>query len=321
VKALRLGTRGSQLALWQARTVARLLEERGHRVELVIMKTAGDRLQEAPLTEVGGKRLFVKEIEDALLQNEVDLAVHSAKDMSAVLPGGLTVAAVLPREDPRDAVVLPQGRTVGDFEELLERLGASPSIGTSSVRRSAQVAAMVPGARFGPIRGNVDTRLRKLDDGQFDALVLAAAGMRRLGFGPRITAAIPVDRCIPAPGQGIVAIEIRTDDDETRGAVAQIDDVHAATSLVAERTVVSALGGGCQLPLGAISVHENAGTLHLQAIVTSPDGRRVVKREARGRASDPAGLGRLVADGLAAGGAVAILDEVRGHAGPAGGAP
>jgi hydroxymethylbilane synthase len=313
VSALRLGTRGSQLALWQARTVAGLLAARGQQVELVVMKTAGDRLQEAPLTEVGGKRLFVKEIEDALLRGEVDLAVHSAKDMSAVLPDGLEVAAVLPREDPRDALVLPGGEATRDFDGLLARLGDAPSIGTSSVRRAAQLSALLPGATFGPIRGNVDTRLRKLDDGQFSALVLAAAGMRRLGFGPRISAAVPLDRCIPAPGQGIVAIEIRADDRHTREAVAPISDRPAFVSLMAERIVVSTLGGGCQLPLGAISTHENGAGLHLRAIVTSPDGRRIVRREARGATSDPDGLGRRVADALADGGAVAILDEVRAN--------
>jgi hydroxymethylbilane synthase len=312
VSALRLGTRGSQLALWQARTVAALLEQRGHQVELIIMKTAGDRLQEAPLTEAGGKRLFVKEIEDALLREEIDLAVHSAKDMSAVLPDGLAIAATLPREDPRDALVLPQGEALDDFDQVIARLGASPSIGTSSVRRAAQLVALLPGATFDPIRGNVDTRLRKLDEGQFTALVLAAAGMRRLGFGARISAAVPVDRCIPAPGQGIVAIEIRKGDSRTRAAVEPINDRAAATSLVAERTVVAALGGGCQLPLGAISLHPNGGDLHMQAIVTSPDGRRVVKRHGRGSSNDPERLGRLVADALAEGGAIAILDEVRG---------
>jgi hydroxymethylbilane synthase len=321
VSVLRLGTRGSQLALWQARTVAGLLEARGHQVELVIMKTAGDRLQEAPLTEVGGKRLFVKEIEDALLREEVDLAVHSAKDMSAVLPDGLEVAAVLPREDPRDALVLPHGEAVADFDALLSRLGRTPSIGTSSVRRAAQLSALMPGASFGGIRGNVDTRLRKLDEGQFTALVLAAAGMRRLGFGPRISAAVPLDRCIPAPGQGIVAIEVRGGDGRTRGAVAGINDEPAAVSLRAERLVVSTLGGGCQLPLGAISVHESGDRLHLQAIVTSPDGRRVVRREARGSASDAEGLGRRVADALAEGGAVDILDAVRHSEWPVEGAP
>ncbi|CAN5635925.1 hydroxymethylbilane synthase [soil metagenome] len=307
---LRLGTRGSQLALWQARTVAGLLEERGHHVELVVMKTAGDRLQEAPLTEVGGKRLFVKEIEDALLQDEIDLAVHSAKDMSAVLPEGLEVAAVLPREDPRDALVLPHGESMPALDDWLARLGASPSIGTSSVRRSAQLAALLPGASFGPIRGNVDTRLRKLDEGQFTALVLAAAGMRRLGFAPRISAALPVERCIPAPGQGIVAIEIRASDGLARTAVAAISDAMAAVSLVAERTVVAALGGGCQLPLGAISMHDN-GDLHMRAIVISPDGRQVVTRQAHGTASEPARLGRILADELVRGGAIEILEEVR----------
>jgi hydroxymethylbilane synthase len=311
VSALRLGTRGSALALWQARTVAGLLEVRGHQVELVTIKTAGDRLQERPLTEPGGKRLFVKEIEDALLREEVDLAVHSAKDMSAVLPEGLEVAAVLPREDPRDALVLPHGETAADFEGLLARLGDTPAIGTSSVRRAAQLAALLPGAAFGPIRGNVDTRLRKLDEGQFSALVLAAAGMRRLGFGPRISAAVPIDRCIPAPGQGIVAIEIRAGDHRTRDAVTAIGDPAALVLLMAERLVVSTLGGGCQLPLGAIAVHEPGGTLHLRAIVTSPDGRRIVRAEAHGPAAEPEALGRRVADDLARGGAVAILDDVR----------
>jgi hydroxymethylbilane synthase len=321
VSALRLGTRGSPLALWQARTVASLLEAHGQRVDLVIMKTAGDRLQERPLSEVGGKRLFVKEIEDALLREDVDLAVHSAKDMSAVLPDGLEVAAVLPREDPRDALVLPHGETVTDFDSLLTRLDDAPGIGTSSVRRAAQLAALLPRAAFRAIRGNVDTRLRKLDDGQFAALVLAAAGMRRLGYGTRISATIPVERCIPAPGQGIVAIEIRRKDRRTREAVATTSEQKAFVSLLAERTVVSSLGGGCQLPLGAIATHDDNGGLLLQAIVTSPDGRRIVRRDAHGQAADPEGLGRRVAEALAAGGAVQILDEARQASRPVEGAP
>lgn len=311
MSALRLGTRGSQLALWQARTVAGLLEQGGYDVELVIMKTAGDRLQDAPLSETGGKRLFVKEIEDALLREEIDLAVHSAKDMSAVLPDGLDVAAVLAREDPRDALVLPHGTAPPAFDDLLERLGGTPSIGTSSVRRAAQLAALLPGATFEPVRGNVDTRLRKLDDGQYSALVLAAAGMRRLGFGSRISAAIPIERCIPAPGQGIVAIEIRSSDARTRAAAAPVTDERAAVSLVAERTVVAVLGGGCQLPLGAIALHDDGGGLHMHAIVTSPDGRRVVKRQGHGSANEPERLGRRLADELAHGGAIEILDDAR----------
>jgi hydroxymethylbilane synthase len=315
MKTLRIGTRGSQLALWQANTVAGLLRDAGIATEIVRIKTAGDRLQEAPLSEVGGKRLFVKEIEDALLREEVDLAVHSAKDLPAVLPGGLTIAAVLPREDPRDAIVLPQGTPAADFDGVVAQLGAQPTIGTSSVRRVAQLAAVVPAATFAPIRGNVDTRLRKLDAGGFNALVLASAGMLRLGFGDRISAAVPVSHCIPAPGQGIVAIEIRANDDRTRAALAGIDNPPARVSLDAERTVVSALGGGCQLPLGALALHEN-GLFRMHAIVTSLDGRRSVRRELTGPSSDPESLGRRMADELARGGATAILDEVRRAQGP-----
>jgi hydroxymethylbilane synthase len=315
VSTIRIGTRGSQLALWQSNTVAALLNAAGVTTEIVKIKTAGDRLQEAPLSEVGGKRLFVKEIEDALLRGEVELAVHSAKDLPALLPDGLTIAAVLPREDPRDALVLPEGMSAGEFDSVVAQLGTAPTIGTSSVRRIAQLAGVVPHASFAPIRGNVDTRLRKLDAGGFSALVLASAGMRRLGFGPRISAAVPVSHCVPAPGQGIVAIEIRTDDNRTRAAVAGIDDWPAAISLAAERAVVVALGGGCQLPLGAVALHDS-GRLHMHAVVTSLDGQRIVRRELGGPTADPESLGREVADALARGGATDILDEVRRVQGP-----
>ena len=315
MKPVRIGTRGSQLALWQAHAVASVLHARGTATEIVTIKTAGDRLQEAPLSEVGGKRLFVKEIEDALMRREIDLAVHSAKDLPAVLPDGLTIAAVLPREDPRDALVLPSGSSVRDIESAIAALGEAPTVGTSSVRRAAQLAAVLPRATFAPIRGNVDTRLRKLDAGGFAALVLAAAGMRRLGFSERISAAIPISHCIPAPGQGIVAIEIRSDGEETRSALEGITDRSAAASLTAERSVVAALGGGCQLPLGAVSIHED-GQLVLHGIVCSLDGRRSVRREVTGTVSDPDSVGRRMADELSRGGASAILDEVRRAQGP-----
>lgn len=307
---LRIGTRGSALALWQTRTVAGLLQARGARVELVIIKTAGDRLQERPLTETGTKRLFVKEIEDALLGGDVDLAVHSAKDMPATLLDGLGVAAVLPREDPRDALVLPGGIEHPDLATALTHLDETPVIGTSSVRRIAQLTRVIPRASFAPIRGNVDTRLRKLDAGEFHALVLAAAGMRRLGFGSRISTAIPLEVCVPAPGQGIVAIEIRGDDGTTREILQGINDRAAGLSLEAERTVVAALGGGCQLPLGAIALHDN-GALTLHAVVASPDGTQVIRSGASGPASDPAGLGRRVAEDLARAGAMQVLDNCR----------
>jgi hydroxymethylbilane synthase len=313
---LKIGTRGSALALWQARTVAALIHAAGHPVELVVIKTGGDRLQERPLSETGDKRLFVKEIEDALLAEDVDLAVHSAKDMSATLPEGLEIAAVLPREDPRDALVLHAGRAVSDFAAALTHIGASPTIATSSIRRVAQLAAVLPRATFVPIRGNVDTRLRKLSEGGFDAIVLASAGMRRLGFADRISAAIPVDVCIPAPGQGIVAMEIRADDERSRAALQSADDRDAALSLLAERTVVNALGGGCQLPLGAIAIHDGS-ELTMHGVVATPDGTRAIRRTVEGPAGDPAGLGERLAEELARGGATEILNAVRsGGAGP-----
>lgn len=310
VRPLTIGTRGSALALWQANTVAGLLREQGCTVELQIIRTAGDRLQETPSEPSLGKGVFVKEIEDALLSRAIDLAVHSAKDMSAVLPGGLSIAAVLPREDPRDTLVLrnaPVGLTPA---AALGRIRANPTIGTSSVRRAAQLTALVKGAHFTPVRGNVDTRLRKLDAGEFDAIVLAVAGMKRLGFGARITAPIPIEQCIPAPGQGIVAIETRTDDDELRRVLDTIDEAAAAAAFEAERALVTALGGGCQLPLGGIAVQDGAD-LAMQAVVSSPDGARVIRRAARGSVARPAELGRRVADDLAKAGAIAILDEVR----------
>ena len=301
MRRLRIGTRGSALALWQARTVQGLLERGGTPTELVTIRTEGDRLQDRPLSEVGGKGLFVKEIEEALLRRDIDLAVHSAKDMSVALPGGLTVAAVLPREDSRDALVLRRG---------VAALGDTPAVGTGSVRRSSQLVVRMPGARFLPVRGNVDTRLRKLDAGEFDALILAVAGLKRLGYADRISEAIPHDDCIPAPGQGIVAIETRDEDEDTRPAVAALNDAQAAACFDAERAVVAGLGGGCELPLGAIAVH-TAGGLDLQAIVASPDGTRSVRRRAIGDPARAAELGRRVADELAGAGATEILKAVR----------
>ena len=315
-RELRIGTRGSQLALWQANTVKRRIEEAGGSpCRIVVIKTSGDRLQEAPLSEVGGKRLFVKEIEDALLRNEVDLAVHSSKDMPAVLPEALTIAAVLPREDPLDAVVLPLGSirlrppSIASIDDLVAALGRSPAIGTGSVRRIAQLTRLFPGARFTPIRGNLDTRLRKLDEGAHDALVLAAAGLRRLGFASRISLALPAAACVPAPGQGIVAIEVRDGDDDTRRAVVHIDDRAAGAALKAERAVVKALGGGCQTPIGALATPEDGDTLQLVAVVVALDGSRAVRRHARGPRERAAALGASVGAQLLADGAGDILAD------------
>jgi hydroxymethylbilane synthase len=337
--SLHLGTRGSQLALFQANTVAALLESHaGVACEIVVIKTSGDRLAEAPLSEVGGKRLFVKELEDALLEGRIDLAVHSSKDMPAVLPEGLALGAVLPRADARDAVVLPivagplggtrptseeyrgtgaafeegwvpPSRPAMSVEEVVRQLGNTPRLGTSSVRRTAQLTRLFPGARFAPIRGNLDTRLRKLDGGEFDALVLAAAGLIRLGHERRISATLPPGACVPAPGQGIIAVEVREDDGKTTSVVRKINDAAAAAALTAERAVVTRLGGGCQMPIGAFAV-EAAGTLALTAIVISVDGSRTARAEAHGPLADAALIGARAADDLLARGAADILAQV-----------
>ena len=323
---LRVGTRGSELALYQANAVAAQLRAKaGIECEIVVIRTSGDRLAEASLTQIGGKRLFVKEIEDALLAGEVDLAVHSSKDMPVVLPDGLTIAAVLPREDARDAVVLPadgakvRRRTDSSdatisFEELVARLGATPRIGTSSVRRTAQLARLFPGATFTPIRGNLGTRLRKVDEGQYDAIVLASAGLIRLDYRARISTVLPVPACVPAPGQGIIAVEIRSDDARVRALVERLDDTASKAALDAERAVVRRLGGGCQMPIGAYAA-PGPGGLTLSAVVISLDGTRAVRVEASGSAAGADALGVDVAERLLAQGASEILAAVeREHA-------
>jgi hydroxymethylbilane synthase len=335
---LRLGTRGSQLALWQANAVAaRLQETSGRSCRIIVIKTSGDRLQEAPLSDVGGKRLFVKEIEDALLRDEIDLAVHSSKDMPVILPDGLTVGAVLPREDPLDAIVLPQtvrlkpdttyatpdqsaqntSGVVSGFSQTLEMsfndviaaLGESPSIGTSSVRRIAQLTRLFPGARFTSIRGNLDTRLRRLDSGEYDAIVLAAAGLRRLGMASRISARVPSSACVPAPGQGIVAIEVRKHDTRVSAAVRLVDDRESHAALDAERAVVVALGGGCQTPIGALASTISFDELELVAVVLSLDGTRGISGMGHGKPADAAAIGASVGAQLLAEGAGDILAE------------
>jgi hydroxymethylbilane synthase len=318
---LRLGTRGSALALWQANAVAaRLASRGGPACRIVVIKTTGDQLQEAPLSDVGGKRLFVKEIEDALLRNVIDLAVHSSKDMPAILPDGLAIGGVLPREDPLDAVVLPAGADESSLnapppssiEDLVAMLGETPSIGTGSVRRIAQLARLFPDARFEPIRGNLDTRLKKLDEGRYQAIVLAAAGLRRLGLADRITMALPASACIPAPGQGIVAIEVRAADRRVRDVVSAMSDASTAVLLDAERALVEALGGGCQTPVGALATWQAPngsadGELDLIAGVVALDGSRAVRGHDRGSAADAVTLGRRVAARLLEEGAGELL--------------
>lgn len=340
---LRLGTRGSQLALWQASEVAsRIAAAGGPPCTIVTIKTTGDQLQERPLSEIGGKRLFVKEIEDALLRRAIDIAVHSSKDMPAVLPDGLAIGGVLPREDPLDAVVLPAHASgespvaLATVEDLVACLGQKPAIGTSSVRRIAQIIRVLPNARFAPIRGNLDTRLRKLDEGQYDVLILAAAGLRRLGFAHRISMALPAEVCVPAPGQGIVAVEARDDDRRAREAIARINDPLAAAALAAERSVVETLGGGCQTPIGALATLEQSsafslqesstvpadsadrrlktvhGDLSLIATVVAPDGSRALRAHLRGAVEHARLLGKAAGTQLLEEGAAGILKMAEG---------
>ena len=312
MRALRIGTRGSPLALWQARAVKVAIEATGGPAcELLIIKTSGDRLASASVSEVGGKRLFVKEIEEVLLNGSVDLAVHSAKDLPADVPPGLTIGATLPREDPHDVLALPARHDASDTLapiELFAAIGPSTRVGTSSVRRIAQLSSAFRGATFEPIRGNVETRLRKLDEGGYDVIVLAAAGLIRLGLAHRIAVPLSYDECMPAPGQGIVAIENLASDTATAEVLKLVSDRRAMVALEAERALVTALGGGCQVPIGAIATEDEDG-LTLQVIVASLDGTRVLRRQGRGPVDTAARLGQQVASELIDGGASEILAQ------------
>jgi len=288
-----IGSRGSQLALWQARHISSCLQKLGVETRLEIIKTTGDKITDVPLAQVGGKGLFTKEIEEALLAGDIDLAVHSLKDMPTGLPEGLTLAAIPEREDPRDALI---GKPLGE-------LGPGNKVGTSSLRRAAQLHALGRGLITENLRGNVDTRLRKLDEGHYDAIVLAAAGLRRLGWADRIRELIDPDVMCPAAGQGALAIETRDDGGVAHEVAGRLN--HAATNaaVTAERSLLATLEGGCQVPIGAYAHFE--GTLNLIAIVASPDGTRLMRDKASG--NDPLKLGRELGERMLASGARDIL--------------
>jgi hydroxymethylbilane synthase len=295
---LTIGSRGSQLALWQANWVKARLEELGEQCRIEIIRTTGDRITDVPLAKVGTKGLFTKEIEEALLEGRIDLAVHSLKDLPTDLPDGLAIAAIPPREDPRDALV---GARLYD-------LARGARVGTSSLRRVAQLRAVRPDLVVESVRGNLDTRLRKQAEGQYDAIVLAAAGLRRLNWQDRVAEYLPAEVMCPAVGQGALAIETRAND---TAACARLDDPPTRVAVEAERAVLRALGGGCQVPIGAHARLEGA-LLLLSAIVGAPDGSRMVRREACGPAPEARALGERVGAELLAGGGRAILEEVYG---------
>ncbi len=300
---LRIGSRGSQLALWQAHHISALLRERGHEVELAIIKTTGDKITDVALAKVGTKGMFTKEIEEALAEGRVDLAVHSLKDLPTELSSGFAIAAITKRENPRDVFC---SKKYNSIEELPQRA----RVGTSSLRRQAQLKALRPDLEIYPLRGNVDTRLRKLEAGDYDAIILAAAGLNRLGKTELVKQIIPAEIMCPAAGQGALGIEIRAGDSETLKHLAFLDDVAARASTTCERALLNKLGGGCQVPIGASAEMLN-GRLHLEAIVAHPDGT-VVLRESRD-GSDPVKLGEEVGDILLARGGDAILEEVYGQ--------
>ncbi len=300
---LRIGSRGSQLALWQAHHVKSLLEQQGHTVEIEIIKTTGDKITDVALAKVGTKGMFTKEIEEALEEGRVHLAVHSLKDLPTELQPQFALAAVMKRQDPRDAFLSVEFAKFADLPK-----GAR--IGTSSLRRQAQLKSVRPDLDIHPLRGNVDTRLRKLEEGQYQAIILAAAGLNRLGLTQRVREIISADVVCPAVGQGALGIESRSNDQQTKELLKFLDDAPTHTACAAERSLLRTLGGGCQVPIGAHAVPAGNG-LRLAAVVARPDGSRVLREVQEG--SDPERLGMEVGRALLKKGAEAILQEVYGE--------
>jgi hydroxymethylbilane synthase len=300
MKSIRIGTRGSKLALAQTAWVKAKIEEQypDARIETILIKTSGDRFSETSIRAIGGKGIFTKEIEDALLSDEIDLAVHSMKDLPTELPAGLTVAAVPRREDPRDVLVSARGIT-------LDQLPAGAKLGTGSLRRTAQILHYRQDISVMPIRGNVDTRLKKLDEGEFDALVMAAAGLKRIGREEKITEYISNEICVSAAGQGALGLESR-EDDPAREQLSFLHDPASFAEVSAERSFLKRLGGGCHVPVGARANAEGE-KLTLFGVVSSPDGISLYRGETSGTVIDAKDLGQELAERLLSRGAQVIL--------------
>ena len=297
---LRIGSRGSQLALWQANHVAALLRSQGHTVDIQVIKTTGDKITEVALSQVGTKGMFTKEIEEALAAKQVDLAVHSLKDVPTELQPEFELAAVMKREDPRDAFLSTR------FSDLTQ-LPQSARVGTSSLRRQCQLKALHPDLEVLSLRGNVDTRLRKLESGEYDAIILASAGVHRLGLEQHLRYRISPEQMCPAAGQGALGIETRRVDERMRSILAFLDNADARATTACERALLLGLGGGCQVPIGAFAERNN-GKLKLMAIVGRPDGSQLLREQAEG--TDPQQLGRTTAEVLRSKGADKILAEI-----------
>jgi hydroxymethylbilane synthase len=300
LKPLRIGTRGSALALWQAKNVAAsLLRVAGVQAELVIIKTSGDKFQQVSFSQIGAKGVFIKELEDALIEQRVDLAVHSMKDVPVELPEGLMIAAVCKREDVRDALLSNSGATLKD-------LPAGARVGTSSLRRKAQLLHARRELQILELRGNVDTRIEKLKRGDYDAIVLAKAGLDRLGLSQNISEVLPTGISLPAAGQGAIGIEARSGDEETLRALSALDDVETRQGVEAERSALAGLGGGCQVPIGAWGRVEG-GKLILEVAVLSTDGVQCMRERGSGAPEEAQAIGRTVAQKLQRHGAAELL--------------
>ena len=306
-KTIRIGTRGSQLALWQSRWVAREIDRltRGTTVELVVIKTQGDKITDVPLAKVGGKGLFVKEIEEAMLDGRIDIAVHSMKDMPSELPDGLIIGAVPLRENPLDALI-------SRGQKSLEQLTPGARIGTSSLRRSAQLLHHRPDLTIIPLRGNLDTRLKKLQSEDLDAIILAAAGLKRLGLSHHISADLEPSILLPAVGQGALCIEQRDQDPDITPIIAKLNDPTSQIAVIAERAFLHRLEGGCQVPMAAHAQIEN-NRLSITGLVAEIDGRRILKATLDGKLDAAPSVGRQLAETLLAQGAGAILESVQSH--------
>jgi hydroxymethylbilane synthase len=303
VRPLRIGSRGSILARWQAEYVRkRLFQLTGMEAEIVIIKTSGDKMPQAPLTQIGGKGIFIKELEEALLEETVDLAVHSVKDIPTETPSRLFFPAVCRRDDVRDCLISNTGT-------LLANLKPGARVGTGSLRRQGQLRHYRPDLDIRELRGNVDTRLRKVESGEYDAIVLSKAGLDRLGWSQKITEALSTDISLPAVGQGAIAIESRVKDLEATEILEKLDDEETRTVIIAERALLAALQGGCQVPMGAWARMER-GELMMEAMVCSVDGVQYVRQKSMAPPSEAVDLGQRMAQLLIDGGARVILDEV-----------
>jgi hydroxymethylbilane synthase len=305
VRSLRIGSRGSILARWQAEFVRKqLFQITGVEAEIIIIKTSGDKMQQAPLTQIGGKGIFIKELEEALLDEKIDLAVHSVKDVPTETPGRLHFPAVCRRDDVRDCLVSHDGTALAQLKQ-----GAR--VGTSSLRRQAQLRHHRPDLDIRELRGNVDTRLRKVASGEYDAIILSKAGLDRLGWSQKITEPLSTEISLPAVGQGAIAIESRVKDRDAAEILEKLDDSETRTAIIAERALLATLQGGCQVPLGAWARIER-GELVMEAVVCSVDGLQYVRQKASAPPDQAAQLGEHMARLLIDGGARNILDEVKG---------